>query len=189
MQRYYFECAIIFLNVILRSSILYACETYYNLTETQVRQLERIEEGFLRKIFKTTTGCPINQLYLESGHVPTRFAIKKARLLFQTNILEEKEDSTIRKFLMLQFEQPSKGDWASSCTQDLEELGINLSLEDIRKISKYTYRKLIKKAIQDKAFTYLTAKTKSKGQEIKYEELKMADYLSPGYEKLTITDF
>jgi len=67
-------------------------------------------------------------------------------------------------------------------------LGINLSLEDIRKISKYTYRKLIKKGIQDKAFTYLTAKTRSKGQEIKYEELKMADYLSTGYENLTITD-
>ena len=61
LQRYYFECAIIFLNVILRSSILYACDTYYHLTETQGRLLERIEEGFLRKIFKTTTGCSINQ--------------------------------------------------------------------------------------------------------------------------------
>ena len=39
------------------------------------------------------------------------------------NVLEEEEDDNIRKFLMLQFEHPSKGDGASSCTQDLEELG------------------------------------------------------------------
>ena len=82
LKKYYFQAAIIFLNVILRSSILYACETFYNLKETEIRQLERIEEGFLRKMFKTSKGCPITQLYLESGLIPARFAIKKCRLLF-----------------------------------------------------------------------------------------------------------
>ena len=48
LQKYYFESGMIFLNVMLRSSILYACETYYNLKEVELRQLERIEEGFLR---------------------------------------------------------------------------------------------------------------------------------------------
>ena len=74
---------------------MYACETYYDLSETQIRILERIEEGFLRKIFHTTAGCPISQLYLEAGHVPARYAIKKARLLFLKTILEENESSTI----------------------------------------------------------------------------------------------
>ena len=59
----------------LRSSILYACETYYNLKETEIRQIERIEEGFLRQLFKTPKGCPIAQLYLEAGYIPARFAI------------------------------------------------------------------------------------------------------------------
>ena len=81
LQKYYFECAIIFLNVMLRSSILYGCETYYNLKETEIRQLERIEESFLRKMFGTNKGCPITQMYLESGHAPARFEIKKTRLL------------------------------------------------------------------------------------------------------------
>ena len=56
LKKYYFECGMIFLNVMLRSSIFYACETYYNLKETELRQLERIEEGFLRKMFKTSRG-------------------------------------------------------------------------------------------------------------------------------------
>ena len=71
---------------ILRNSILYASETYYNLTEQQIRQLERIEEGFLRRLFQTSAGCSLAQLYLESGHIPARFAIQKARLFFEIYI-------------------------------------------------------------------------------------------------------
>ena len=38
LKQYYFECAIVFMNTMLRSSILYACETYYNLKEGEIRQ-------------------------------------------------------------------------------------------------------------------------------------------------------
>ena len=62
--------------------------------------------------------------------------------------MEEKEESAIHRFLMLQFENPAKGDWASSCIQDLEDLGINLSLNEIKNLSKYTYSKLITLAIK-----------------------------------------
>ena len=130
LGKYYFESAVIFLNVFLRSSILYASETYYNLKEAELRTLERIEENFSRKIFKTTTGCPITQLYLETGQYPARFEIFRKRLLFFQNILKEKSDSLIYKFVTLQLKNPRKGDWASSCIQDLKYLNIELPLED-----------------------------------------------------------
>jgi hypothetical protein len=44
LKRYYFECSIILLNAMVRSSILYASDMYYDLKETEVRHLERIEE-------------------------------------------------------------------------------------------------------------------------------------------------
>ena len=77
LLNYYFECALIFLKVMLRASILYACEAYYNLTEMQIRQIERIEEGYLRQVLKTARGCPIVQMYLEVGLVPARFEIQR----------------------------------------------------------------------------------------------------------------
>ena len=67
LQKYYFECAMILLNTILQPSILYACDVYYNLKERELREIERIEENFLRKVLKTTKGCPLVQLYLEMG--------------------------------------------------------------------------------------------------------------------------
>ena len=188
LQKYYFECGIIFLHVILRSSILYACETYYYLKENQIRQLERIEEGYLRKLFQTSTGCPIVQLYLESGVIPARFAIKKARLMFLKSILEENPNSMIHRFITLQIEQPTKGDWISSCQQDLIDLDINLSFEEITKISKYQLKKQIKESISKKAFEYLIKKQGSKGKEMKYTELEMAEYLQPNEQEITIQE-
>lgn len=57
LKQYYFECSIIILNVMVRSSILYASEFYYDLKESEVRHLERIEEKFIRKVLNTTKGC------------------------------------------------------------------------------------------------------------------------------------
>ena len=80
LKSYYFECALTLMNVMVRGSILYACEMYYDLKESELRQIERIEEGYLRQIFKTTKGCPITELYLSIGQHPARFEIQKMRL-------------------------------------------------------------------------------------------------------------
>ena len=110
LQKYYFECGVILLNVTLRSSILYACETYYNLKENEIRQIERIEESYMRQLLKTTKGCPITQIYLELGQTPARLDIFKLRLLFLKYILDQESDSLIQKFFYLQLEPPTKGD-------------------------------------------------------------------------------
>ena len=187
LKQYYFECALIFLNIMLRSSILYACETYYNLKETEVRQLERIEENFLRKLFKTTRGCPISQLYLESGHTPARYEAMRLRLLFLKYILNEKPDSLIYKFLQLQIENPTRGDWASSCIKDIKELKLNLSLEDIKMMTKTKLNNMIKISIRTCALEYLLGKQGSKGKDILYSEIKMAEYLMPNDSNLNIS--
>ena len=103
-------------------------------------------------------------------------------------ILEENPESLIYRFLALQFEKPTRGDFASSCIQDLAELEISLTMEEIKKITKYQFKKLIKMSIQKKALQYLIAKRGSKGIEIHYHELKMAEYLQPNEEEITITD-
>ena len=112
------------MNVILRGSILYAAECYYDLKEKELRIIEKIEERFMRSLLKTTTGCPIVQLYLELGQIPARYQIMKLRLLFLKSILHEKEDSRLSLFLNLQLKESKKGDWISTCMADLKTLSI-----------------------------------------------------------------
>ena len=151
LQQYYFEGAVILMNTMLRGSILYACEMYHNLKETEIRRIERIEEGFMRKILQTSRGCPIIQLYLEIGQAPARFEIQKMRLLYLKYILDEEEDSILKKFLNLQFKEPVRRDWASTVMRDINELEINLSLEEIKNMTKTKFSRIQKIKIKKNA--------------------------------------
>ena len=106
LQKYYFECGMIFMNVMLRSSILWASESYYNLKEQEMRQIERIEENFMRQLLKTKKSCPINQLYTELGQVPARFDIMKLRIFFLKYILDQDPQSSLSKMYPLQLQNP-----------------------------------------------------------------------------------
>ena len=109
-----------------------------------MRQIERIEEGFLRQLFKTPKGCPIAQLYLEAGHIPARFAIFQTRLLYLKYILHENPDSLLYKFMKLQLENPTRGDWVSSCVKDLAFLKIEMSIEEIKSVTLNRFRSILK---------------------------------------------
>ena len=136
MKQYYFECAIIFMNVILRPSILYGGECYYNLTESQLRSIERIEEKYLRKILKTSKGCPLVQMYLESGQWPARFELQKIRCLFLKQILRQDENSQVYKFVQLQLSQPVRGDLVTTRREDSMVHMVKYLLPQIIKLMK-----------------------------------------------------
>ena len=161
-------------------------ETYYNLKENEVRQLERIEEGFMRQVLKTTKGCPISQMYLEFGQIPARFSIIKLRLLFLKYILNQDQNSMLFKFLDLQFKQSTRGDWGSTCLRDLKDLNINLTLDEIKDMTKTKFKTIIKTKIEQTALIYLNKKRGTKGKEIEYSEIKMAEYLLPNNTEMSI---
>ena len=179
LGKYHFEAANILLNSVVRPSILYASETYYDMKESELRQLERIEESFMRKVLKTSAKCPIVQLYLEFGQIPARFCIMKSRLMFMKTILEQEESSCVRRFFFLQLKKPVKGDWASTCINDLERLKILLSFEEIERIEKKCYRTMLNESISNLALEYLKSKQNIKGSEIVYDRIELSEYLSP----------
>ena len=179
LNKYYFECVILFKNSILRPTLLYACETYYDLVESEVRQLERIEESYLRLAFNTSRSCPISQLYLETNQYPLRFEIMKYRILFLKYICSQNEDSILRKFINLQLSRPIKGDFPSVIKRDLKYLNMDISFNEIKEMKLSTIKSALKNAIHKRAFSYLMSKQKSKGKDIKYFSLQMEDYLKP----------
>jgi hypothetical protein len=140
----------------------------------------------MRIILNTSKGCPITQLYLELGQFPARFEIQKMRLLYLKYILEQTEDSLLNKFLNLQFKNPTRGDWASTCIKDLQELDLTLSLEEIKTMTKYKFSKMLKMKISENALNYLKKRKGKKGKEIVYECLEMSEYLKPTNNQLEI---
>ena len=64
----------------------------------------------------------------------------KMRIMFLKDILNENEESLIRKFYELQVQKPTRGDWASTCKENLKQLDINLSTEEMRKMKKNQFK-------------------------------------------------
>ena len=137
---------------------------------------------------KTKKSCPISQLYSETGQWPARFEIKKARMFFLKTILDEDEKSMVAQFFKLQLEHPLKGDWVSTCKTDLKEMKIELGLNEIRIMAKDSFQKLVKTRMTEIALKYLSDKRGSKGKEIRYERLEMAEYLMPHNTKMSIEE-
>ena len=96
--------------------------------------------------------------------------------------MNENPDSQIYKVLQLQFQNPIKGDWASTCLQDIKDLEMDITLEEIKTVSLFKFKRLLKKHIEQKSLKYLKGKQGSKGIDIRYPTLKMAEYLMPNSE-------
>ena len=90
------------------------------------------------------------------------------RLLYLKYILEEKEESLLSRFVKLQLAEPSRGGWVSNCMEDLKELEIEDSLEEIKKMTKTKFSKILKTKVKENALKYLQEKQKSKGKEVQY---------------------
>ena len=60
----------------------------------------------------------------------------------------------INMVLRKQLEIPVSRDWGNTCKKDLEELGINLNFNELRKLKEETFGKLIKQRNEEK--DYLT---------------------------------
>ena len=75
----------------------------------------------------------------------------------------------------------------STCWKDIKELNIESSLEEIKVMKRRQFQKMVKEKIREGALKYLLQKRGSKGKEIVYNSLEMADYLLP-FNTMKITE-
>ena len=178
---FYFEVALILRDSLFLSSILVNSEAWYDVTEAEVEILEQADEGLLRKILETPVSTPKCMLYLETGCKPVRFLIMTRRLMFFHYILNEEEDSLISRFYNSQVKNPYKGDWCNTVQENLEEIEILLSVDQIKECSKTQFKTLVDKCVEKRTLTYLNNEKegKSKVLHIDFKKLKMQKYLKP----------
>ena len=70
--------------------------------------------------------------------------------MFLQHILHQKEDSLLYRFFMAQLRNPTKGDWVTSVIEEIDELELGLQLEDIKNMTKNSFRKTVKKGSNKK---------------------------------------
>ena len=180
--KHHFVIAKILRETIFLNSILQNSEAWYSVSKNNINELEKIDNILLKKIFEIPSSTPSAFLHLELGTLPVRFILMVRRLTFLQYILKEEGNTLIHSFLVAQIEHPIKGDWWEQAQQDLAETNINLSLAEIRNMSVESFKKKVKKCVNDLAFNWLiTEKQRSKKTEnIDYSSLSIQDYLKSG---------
>ena len=105
------------------------------------------------------------------------------RLNFLWYILQQNTNSLLSVFFKAQLENPIKGDWILTVLNDLKELKIDMTFDDIQKMSKNRFKKIIKENIKVSALHHLQnlQKLHSKSQNLSYHDLQLQDYLKPGH--------
>ena len=103
------------------------------------------------------------------------------RLNFYQDILKQSSDSLLYKFYKTQTSKPIKNDWCLTVQSNLKTLNINKSESEIKLMSKYSFKKIVKDAIKKETFQYLNQKKllHSKVMHIQYIHFKMQDYFYP----------
>ena len=89
------------------------------------------------------------------------------------------ESEMVHKFFMAQWKYPAKGDWTFEVKENLEELNINLTLDEIKVKSKYSFNRLVKIRTKEYTLNYLLdlKDEHSKMDKLQYSELKLQKYL------------
>ena len=184
----YFQIAAILRQAELINGILTNAEVWYGTNKTQIGELEEVDKLLLRRIFKAPISTSIESLYLELGLIPIHIILKSRRILYLHYLLRLKESEMLHQVFMAQCKYPVRDDWIFAVKQDLSDLKINLSFEEIKRKSEWSFKRLIKIKSKEYALEYLLKlkEKHSKMENLHYHELKMQKYLKDG--KITVKE-
>ena len=179
LGRFKFEIGLILRQAMLLNGVLFNSEVWHNLSEIEIRMLEKVDETLLRAFVKAHSKTPLEFLYLEAGVIPIRFIIASRRLIYHQVILKRENQELIKKMYVEQAKNPTKGDFIELIKDDFKMINEVQDDEKIRNTSTNVYKKHIKKCIKDAAFQYLIKKqaSHSKIRIIEYKELEKQNYM------------
>ena len=178
-------------KLLLLSTLLSNSDSWYNVTNKEIKELESVDEMLLRKILSAHSKTSLELLYLETGNIPIRFILKSRRLNFLHYILNESEDALIHEVFNAQCTSPVKGDWVLTVKQDLADLDINLTFEQIKNTSKQGFKDIVKEKVKHAAFCFLTncQQTHSKAKNLQYKSLELQSYLKSKNTTIQVKSF
>ena len=175
----YFEIATTLRQAELINGILTNAEVWYGITKSQMDELEEVDKLLIRRILNAPISACVESLYLELGLIPINIIVKSRRVKFLHYLARLDEGEMLYKVFYAQWKYPVKNDWTITVKQDLKDLKIDLSLDEIKRKTNWSFKKLVKVKTKEFALDYLLKlkERHSKMNSLEYQELKIQNYL------------
>ena len=164
------------------SILTYNLEVAFNLRQSEIKSIDKIDLMLLKNALKTSSKVSRCLILLDLGLVSAEYIIKQKRANYLHTLLNSEASSISKKVFDEQLKSPIKGDFVNYIKEDLKEIGIQLSFEEIGSMSKSKWKVLVKNKIKEACFISLSKQKEklSKGKECKYDKLELQSYFKSG---------
>ena len=152
---FYVKIGLIYRDAILRPKLLLNSEVWHGVTLQQVSKLEEIDRTYIRTILSSHSKVAIECLHFETGTMPLKYDLMKRRLMYLWKILHVEETELISRVYNSQILSSHPGDWVRLVQQDMRAIGLDLSDDDIKKLSKNRFKNSVEKKIENLALVQL----------------------------------
>jgi hypothetical protein len=175
--------------------LLYASQVWTNLNREDLQRLKVTQLQFLKRIMKVPTSTSNTLVLLELGILPVESEIHYRKLVFLHHILTREADDPDDPVFRMYVEQQNynmEKNWTNECYNLRRVYDISESDDDIKIMTKETWKGKVKKIVIQRAMINLNkdVKTLSKGSEYPATtELEPKKYLLQMEYKSAITLF
>ena len=113
------------------------------------------------------------------GILPIGIIIKARRIIYLHYLLTLDKTEMLFKFFLIQWNNPTRGDWTELVKADLDDFKIEKNLEDIKLKSKLSFKEHVKERAKEHALEVLNDMKDghSKMSNLHYTEIKTQEYL------------
>ena len=161
---------------IVVTKLLYNSESWTNLTKANVEELEKIQNNSLKRLLRIPYSTPSLGLLYELQIPTIATTIERRKLMYYHRISNQKE--TLAKQILMQQRSLHSNHFLKEIKSLLEQYQLQKYDENITKISKFQWKKLISQATHEKDLetTKIWCKNSSKCKNLITKERK-TDYL------------
>ena len=133
-------------------ALLFNCESWIGITETQINELQGFQDKFIRKLMHLPVSTPKALLHWDSGMEMMKWRIAKRKLLFLKKIMAKEDSNLCKRSLLNEAILNIKG-----LGHECKALSITLGLPDLRDKYDTVTRGNIERAIMEQG--EITTKT------------------------------
>ena len=167
------------------STVLFNSQTWSRLRKKDIESLQVAQLKFLKRILNLPSSTPNSFLFLELGVLPVENEINKRQLMYLHRILMLPDDDPVHQMFtnLVELAENGENNWWSQVKPLLNKYDLPQNLDDIKNLSKCTFKTMVNKAVSATVFEQLKTECASlkKTSELSYETFEVQGYLKHLY--------
>ena len=166
----------------MKCKILLNSEVWQSLTVKQVSQLEDIDKSYIRRILNSHSKVAIECLFFETGFMPYKYEIMVRRLMYWWKLIHSESTELRHRVYQSQKNSSCQGDWVRLLDDDKNTLGINLTDDEVKLLSRNKFKRIIRSKVEQFALSELNIlkQKHSKSSYLHSSSFKTEEYLEDG---------